>query len=262
MSAFLELSHAWVWRGEDASIPALKDVSLTLQAGESVAILGPNGSGKSTLLQLITGSLRIEARDTSYCRLFGEEFWDIESLRHHIGLVMPEEVSRFDPNEPAFHVVLSTFNGAYGLVPGMRISLKQREAASRAVDSMEVEGLVEREYGRLSSGERRRFLIARALAHEPDVMILDEPTTALDFASTAILQRSLRKLAKDGTTLVWVTHHPGEIPPEIDRVIMLKEGKVFADGPKKEVLTNKLLSSLFDIQLNTNWSDGWCEVRA
>ena len=262
MQTVLELANATVWRGDDASIAALKDVSLSFREGESVAILGPNGSGKSTLLQLLAGSLRIEAKDKASCRLFDEEFWDIETLRHRIGLVMPEEVARFDRDEPAFHVVLSALRGAYGVVPGMRFSRKDREKASRAVDAMGVEVLVERPFGRLSSGEKRRFLIARALTHDPGVLVLDEPTTALDFAASAGLQKVLRKLLKCGRTLLWVTHHPGEIPPEIERVVMLKDGRVFADGPKAEVLTDRRLSRLFGLRLRASWSDGWCEVRA
>ncbi len=262
MEKLLELTGARVWRGDDASVEALRGVTLSLHEGESVAILGPNGSGKSTLLALLAGALRIEAADGAGCRLFGEELWDIESLRHRIGLVMPEEVSRFGPDESAFHVVLSVFRGAYGVVPGMRFSMAERKAASRAVDAMGVEAMVERPFGCLSSGEKRRFLIARAMAHDPGVLVLDEPTTALDFAAAAGLQRVLRRLLKRGRTLIWVTHHPGEIPPEIGRVVMLKEGRVFADGPKRDVLTDRRLSRLFGLHLKATWSDGWCEVRA
>lgn len=262
METVLELANATVWRGDDASVEALRDVSLTLREGESAAILGPNGSGKSTLLQLLAGGLRIEAKQDACCRLFGEELWDIEALRHRIGLVMPEEVARFAPDEPAFHVVLSSLRGSYGVAPGMRFSRSDRERASRAVDAMGVEALVGRPFGRLSSGEKRRFLIARALTHDPAVLVLDEPTTALDFAASAGLQKVLRDLLKRGRTLLWVTHHPGEIPPEIERVVMLKDGRVFADGPKKEVLTDRRLSRLFGLRLRATWSDGWCEVRA
>lgn len=262
MQTVLELANATVWRGDDASIAALQDVSLTFREGESVAILGPNGSGKSTLLQVLSGSLRIEAKEDACCRLFDEELWDIETLRHRIGLVMPEEVARFDADELAFHVVLSSLRGAYGVVPGMRFSMEERRAASRAVDAMGIEALVDRPFGRLSSGEKRRFLIARALAHDPGVLVLDEPATALDFAAAAGLRKVLRGLLKKGRTLIWVTHDPGEIPPEIGRVVMLSDGRVFAEGAKEEVLTDRRLSRLFGLRLKASWSGGWCEVRA
>lgn len=260
--AFLELERIDVWRGEEAEVAALRGISLTLRLGESVAILGPNGSGKSTLLKLLTGELRPAVRPGSRCRLFGERYWAIGELRHRIGVVMPEEVARFHPQELAFDVVLSSFRGAYGRTRDMRFSRSERVRASRSVDRMRVASLVNREFGALSSGERRRFLIARALAHDPQVLVLDEPSTALDFAATAELSGLLRELITGGHTLVLVTHHPGEIPPEIDRVLLLREGRVVADGPKREVLGSGRLSELFGLPLGVRWSRGWCEVRA
>ncbi|MGB6221365.1 ABC transporter ATP-binding protein [Haloferula sp.] len=259
---FLELEQVNVWRGEGAEVAALADVTLSLRTGESVAVLGPNGSGKSTLLKLLTGALRPEVRDESCCRLFGEERWSIDDLRHRIGVVMPEEVARFDPEEEAFDVVLSAFRGAYGRTREMRFSRKERVAASRAVDRMGIRDLIGREYGALSSGERRRFLIARALAHDPEVLVLDEPSTALDFAAATELGSTLRELIRSGHTLVLVTHDPGEIPPEIERVVMLREGKVLADGPSRKLLRSDRLSDLYGLPLRARWSRGWCEVRA
>jgi len=259
---FLELEMVNVWRGDEAEVAALADVTLSLKIGESVAVMGPNGSGKSTLLKLLTGALRPEVRAGSFCRLFGDEHWSIDDLRHRIGVVMPEEVARFDSEEEAFDVVLSAFRGAYGRTREMRFSKKERIAASRAVDRMGIADLIGREYGALSSGERRRFLIARALAHDPEVLVLDEPSTALDFAAATELGSTLRELIGSGHTLVLVTHDPGEIPPEIGRVVMLKEGRVFDDGPSKELLRSKLLSELYGLPLNARWSRGWCEVRS
>jgi iron complex transport system ATP-binding protein len=260
--AFLELKRVNVWRGDEAEVAALADVTLTLRIGESVAVLGPNGSGKSTLLKLLTGGLRPEVRDESSCRLFGEECWCIDELRHRIGVVMPEEVARFEPHEEAFDVVLSAFRGAYGRTRDMRFSKAERIAASRAVDRMGIAGLIGREFGALSSGERRRFLIARALAHDPEVLVLDEPSTALDFAAATELGSTLRELIGSGHTLVLVTHDPGEIPPEVGRVVMLKGGRVLADGSPKKLLRSERLSELYGLPLKARWSRGWCEVRA
>lgn len=259
--AFLELEKVNVWRGEEADVAALRDLSLSFRIGESVAVLGPNGSGKSTLLKLLTGSVRSEVREGSDCRLFGEQHWSIDELRHRIGVVMPEEVARFEAHEVAFDVVLSAFRGAYGRTRDMRFSRKERVAASRAVDRMGIAGLIDRDFGALSSGERRRFLIARALAHDPEVLVLDEPSTALDFAAAAELSLTLRELIGSGHTLVLVTHDPGEIPPEIGRVVMLKGGKVFADGVKRQLLRSESLSELYDLPLRSRWSDGWCAVK-
>ncbi|HEY1120530.1 MAG TPA: ATP-binding cassette domain-containing protein [Haloferula sp.] len=255
---FLEIRDATVWRGETR---ALRDFSLTLRHGESVAILGPNGAGKSTLLKLLTGEVRPEANPETVCRLFGEELWSLEELRHRIGVVMPEDVARFDREEIARDVVLSSLRGAFGRTRDMRFSAKDRAAADAAMERLGVLHLAKREFGTLSSGERRRFLIARALVHDPQVLVLDEPSTALDFSASMGLTAVMRELLAHGHTLVLVTHHPGEIPPEIDRVILLEKGAVRVDAPKRKALKNELLSTLFGLPLRVTWSRGWCEVR-
>jgi iron complex transport system ATP-binding protein len=255
---FLDIRDATVWRGDR---PALRDFSLSLRLGESVAILGPNGAGKSTLLKLLGGELRPEARAGSRCRLFGEELWALEELRHRIGVVMPEEVARFDPEERAADVVLSSLRGAYGRTREMRFRADEKRRAAEAMTRLGVAGLAARDFGTLSSGERRRLLIARALVHRPAVLVLDEPSTALDFAAATALTAVMRELIGQGQTLVLVTHHPGEIPPEIGRVILLEAGRVRADGPKRRVLDAAALGALFGLPLRVGWRGGWCEVR-
>ncbi len=258
MSEILEITHANVWRGETL---ALKDFSLTLRHGESVAILGPNGAGKSSFLKLLTGEVRPEADPRSTCRLFGDDLWSLMELRHRIGVVMPEEVSRFHPLEIVRDAVLSSLRGAYGRTREMRFSRSEKLRSDAALETMAVNHLAEREFGTLSSGERRRILIARALVHQPGVLVLDEPSTALDFSAALQLGKTLRGLVQAGRDLVLVTHHPGEIPPEIQRVILLKQGRVFADGKKKTILTSRTLSKLYETELSVKWSGGWCDVR-
>lgn len=256
---FLEIQNATVWRGD---VQALRDFSLQLQHGESVAILGPNGAGKSTLLKLLTGEVRPEAKEETLCRLFGEDLWSLEELRHRIGVVMPEDIARFHPEELSRDVVLSSLRGAFGRTRDMRFSAKEKAAADHAIERLGVGSLADRDFGTLSSGERRRFLIARALVHDPAVLVLDEPSTALDFAASIELTSAMRELIAGGHTLVLVTHHPGEIPPEIERVILLERGHIRADGPKKKVLTGAALSDLFHVALKVSWASGWCDVRS
>ncbi len=129
------------------------------------------------------------------------------------------------------------------------------------MEQMGVAHLADRAFGALSSGERRRILIARALVHDPQVLVLDEPSTALDFAAAITLTKMLRSWLAADRDLILVTHHPGEIPPEIERVILLQNGRVFADGPKREVLTAARLSELYQVNLTLNWSGGWCDLR-
>ncbi len=258
VTPFFEISNARVWRGETL---ALHNFSLVLVHGESVAILGPNGAGKSSFLKLLTGEVRPEANSAGCCRLFGEDRWSLEEIRHRIGVVMPEEVARFHPLELARDAVLSSLRGAYGRTGDMRFSKAEEQQARSSMNLMSVAELANREFGTLSSGEQRRILIARALAHQPQVLVLDEPSTALDFAAAIQLTAMLRGLLTHGRDLVLVTHHPGEIPPEIDRVVLLKDGKVIADGRKQEVITSSHLSALYQVRLRVTWSAGWCEVR-
>lgn len=254
----LEIQDATIWRGETR---ALKDFSLVLEQGRSVAILGPNGAGKSTLLKVITGELRPEWGHGAVCRLFGEDLWSLEDLRHRIGVVMPEEVARFHPEEIAEDAVLSSLRGAYGRTRWMKFSKEEKERAAEAIELMGIGALAKRGFGALSSGERRRFLIARSLVHQPEVLVLDEPSTALDFAAGMQLTATLCTLLEAGKTLLLVTHHPGEIPPGIDRVVLLKDGGVFDDGEKKKVLTSANLTSLYEVGLKVKWADGWCDVK-
>jgi iron complex transport system ATP-binding protein len=253
----LELQHADVWRGDQR---VFHDLSLMFRSDESVAILGPNGAGKSTLIKLITGELRASAESETIARLFGEELWSLEDLRHRLGLVSPEETQRFDPEEPAEGVVLSSLRGAFGLTRWMRFSKTERQRVRDAMAKAGVETLAHRSYGELSSGEKRRFLLARALVHEPEALLLDEPTTALDFPSAFAFIRIVRELMRSGHGVLWVTHHPAEIPPETERVILLKQGRIFADGPPRKVLTSAILSELYDLPLHVSWSRGFCQV--
>jgi iron complex transport system ATP-binding protein len=253
----IEISNAAVWRGERL---ILHDFSLTICHGESLAVLGPNGAGKSTFLKLITGEVRPEAKPSSCCRLFGEDRWSLAEIRHRIGVVMPEEVSRFSSNETAIDTVISSLRSAYGRTREMRFSATEKLAARAAMEVIGVASMASREFGQLSSGEQRRLLIARSLVHQPQLLVLDEPSTALDFAAALTLTRTFRTLLQQGRDLILVTHHPLEIPPEMHRVILLQAGRIIADGDKHKILTSATLSQLYQTHLTVNWIDGWCHV--
>lgn len=258
-NCFFELEHATVWRGEN---PVLRDFSLRLQLGQSVAMLGPNGAGKSTLIQIITGGLRPEAGPETSCSLFGEPLYAISDLRHRIGTVMPEDLQRLQPTETAIDAVLSSLRGTYGRTREMRFSHSEKNRAHAVLARLGIARLAPHEFGRLSTGEKQRLLLARALVHDPEVLVLDEPTAALDFAAAAGFVQIMRDLILTGHTLVLVTHHPSEIPPEIPRAILLRDGALFADSPKRRVLTSPRLSELYQTPLQVRWHDGWCQVRS
>ena len=137
----------------------------------------------------------------------------------------------------------------------------EKRKAWKAMKQAGVESLVWRDYGELSSGERRRFLLARALVHEPEMLILDEPTTSLDLPGAWAFMAVVRQLIQKGTGVLLVTHDVREIPVEIDRVVLMREGCVLADGKKREVLTAESLSLCYGVELRVSWRDGLCEVR-
>ena len=141
---FFDIRNATVWRGDT---PALRDFSLELHTGRSVAILGPNGAGKSTFLKLLTGDVRPAADPQSSCRLFGEKLWSLEEIRHRIGVVMPEEVVRFSDDELAIDTVLSSLRAAYGRTRDMRFSAAEKARAAAAMETMGVPDLAGRSFG-------------------------------------------------------------------------------------------------------------------
>lgn len=253
-----ELNNVTVYRGDNRVFDRL---SLTVESGERVAILGPNGAGKSTLLALISGDVHPVVEDGCYARLFGEQFWSLYDLRERIGLVTPEQRGLFEDDELASDVVLTGLRGMYGRTRDLEFTTAEKKRAWQAMKAAGVHELMWRDYGELSSGERRRFLLARALVHEPEMLILDEPTTSLDLPGAWSLLAAVRGLMQEGTGVMLVTHDVREIPPEIDRVVLLKEGKVLADGAKCKVLSAETLTECYGLDLMVRWSKGYCDVR-
>ena len=131
-----------------------------------------------------------------------------------------------------------------------------RQRAREALELMQAAHLGAKLVGEMSAGEQRRIMIARALVHQPEMLLLDEPSNALDLAAQRELRQALRRVAQQGTGILMVTHHLADILPEIDRVIMMKEGRIFADGPKGELLTAGKLRELFGVEVTLLEHDG------
>jgi iron complex transport system ATP-binding protein len=236
---------------------ALNSLSLTVEAGEHVAILGPNGSGKSTLIKTITRECYPLLRPETRLRILGQENWNIFDLRAHLGVVSNDLMAQCTRDITGRELVLSGFFGSIGIWPNHQVQPEMRTAAHAAMARLEVEHLADRWLDELSSGEARRLLIARALIHNPETLLLDEPTTSLDLPSLREVRSHLRGLAASGVGLLLVTHHLDDIIPEIERVILLREGAVFVDGPKAEVLTSERLSSTFGVDLEVIEREGF-----
>jgi iron complex transport system ATP-binding protein len=251
----LALDHVTVVRSASADRPALDDVTLRIGVGERVCVLGPNGSGKSTLVKLLTRECYPLARDGGGVRILGRDRWDVTELRAALGIVSPDLLAQCATDATARDVVLSGFFSSTRVFAHHRPTADQRARADAALARVGTSHLADRPVKRLSSGEAKRVLIARALVHDPATLLFDEPANALDLAAQRQLLDTMRDLARAGVGVVLVTHHVSEIIPEIGRVVLLRDGRVVADGPKADVLTAPALSALFGVSVRLTLDD-------
>ena len=252
----IDIHQATVWRG---STCVFRDFSLTIGRNERVAVLGPNGSGKTTLLKTITQEVRPVYSESSWIKILGQQRWDVWDLRQHFGLVSEDLQGNFLPGASVVDVVVSGFFATIGVHSHQvaQISDGQRERVHTVMQLMGIAALGDRVYQSLSTGQKRRCLLARALVHQPETLIFDEPMSGLDITAGFDLMERVRALAQNGTGLVWVTHHLNDIPPEIDRVVVLRNGRIVADGPKKVVLTEALLNEVYETDLRIAEIEGY-----
>ena len=241
----IELERATVVRGE-ASV--LHELSLSIVAGQHTAILGPNGCGKSSFIKLINRELYPLARESeTHVKVMGQSRWNVNVLRTRLGVVTNDLTRDLQdmPQLTAEEAVLTGFFASFMLPPDQEISDEMRERARHALARVGALALAAREVTEISTGEMRRVLIARALVNGPQALLLDEPTSGLDLVAQQNFLALLGELARQGVTLVLVTHHTEEIIAGIDRVILLRDGKVFADGNRADTLTSANLSTVF-----------------
>jgi iron complex transport system ATP-binding protein len=252
----LALNHVTVMRGER---PALNDISLQINSGEHVCILGPNGCGKSTLIKTITREcypLANEAEGSSIS-ILGKERWNVFELRSLLGIVSPDLLAACTTDSTGRDVVLSGFFSSTRIFPHHEPNPDLLARTNAALERLGISHLAARSVAHMSSGEAKRTLIARALVHEPQTLLFDEPSNALDIAAQVQLRDTMRQLAQSGLGILLVTHHVAEIIPEIERVVLLRDGKIVADGPKEKMLTAANLSELFNVKVQIGLHDGY-----
>jgi iron complex transport system ATP-binding protein len=259
LEEILDMQHIFVARGENV---VLHDVSLKLHAGEHLAILGPNGCGKSTLLKAATSEIYPIAKPETKVRIFGRERWDLTQLKRRMGVVSAELPGRATLATKGFDAILTGFFSSSTLWPNLAVTPAMRQHAEEIVTLVGAEALREKPVGEMSAGQQRRVMIGRAIAGttvegDAKMLLLDEPSNALDLAAQRDLREMLRRLAQRGVAIVLITHHIADILPEMKRVVMMREGRIVADGAKDALLTEQRLSALFGGEIRVDQRDGW-----
>ncbi len=236
----------------------LRSVDLDIFRGENVAVIGPNGSGKTTLIKLLRGDIRpyYDADDPAVMRIFGTDRWNLFDVRSRMGVVSMDLQGMFGPGTRVGEVICSGFFNSLDVFRNHSVTEEMVSASLRAAVMMGIEDLMDREIGNLSLGEMRRALIARALVTQPDLLVLDEPMTGLDIVMKSRFRAMFDILIERGVSIVMVTHDLTDIPCSVRRVVMIKDGEVFADGDKGELLTDAGVSELFDAPIKVESDHG------
>ncbi|MFA5699158.1 MAG: ATP-binding cassette domain-containing protein [Sphaerochaeta sp.] len=257
MNPIIELSHATVQR---LGQPILNDVSFCVYENQHVAIIGPNGAGKSTLVQTFSMEVHPLYSPDFKRILFSQSRWEILELRKHLGIVSASLQYLCTSTYKAWEIVVSGFFSSIGLDFHHQVEEKHIQRATEVMERYGILWLWEKQMNRLSSGEARRVLLARASVHEPEVMLLDEASTALDFPSRRAYRNLLEQLNREGKTIILATHELSEIIPAINRVVVMKHGTIVADGPKETILTEELLSEVYEAPIYLDCRDGLYSV--
>lgn len=262
MLPIVDLEHVHVARGDKI---VLHDVNLQIKEGEHLAILGPNGCGKSTLLKTITCELYPLVREETRVRILGRDRWDLTELKRRMGVVAADLPGRQTLSITGLEAVLTGFFSSSILWPNFTITRRMTDRAEEILQLVNGEELRDKLVGTMSAGQQRRIMIGRAMAGTSsnaeegsvEMLLLDEPSNALDLAAQHDLREMLRSLAQRGTTILLITHHIADILPEMDRIVMMSGGRIVADGRKDSVLTESRLEQLFGRKIALTHREGY-----
>lgn len=243
----IALEHVSLQRGDKL---ILDDVNIEMGKGENWAILGRNGSGKTTVLEMMMGYLfptkgKVKVLDYTY----GE--CDVREVRKEIGYISQTLIEKLALKDPVWEVVAT---GAYAFLRFYQhIPDEVREEAYAKLADIGFSHLAEQPFGTLSQGERKKVLLARSLMAHPKLLIMDEPCAGLDLYERENMLQAVDHLRKQNIGVVYVTHHIEEIMPLFTHVALIKDGKVAAAGPKKEVLTKETIMHAYGISVELEW---------
>lgn len=248
-SCLFQLHDAQVVR---AGKTILQVEDFSLDRGENVALVGPNGAGKSTFVNMITREVLPLYREKPPVRFLGNPRATLEEVKREIGIVSASMQSQIEVHLPAVEIVEGGLFGTLGLPRNVHPTEQSRKKALEALEMLGIASLSDRDITTMSSGQRRRVLIARALVHNPSTLLLDEPCTGLDPQGMYYVRSSMRRLAQAGKGIILITHYPEDIIPEIGRLVLIKEGRIYADGSKDKLLSGQVMSELFGVPLQVS----------
>ena len=225
----------------------IKDLNLKIGYSENVILIGPNGSGKSTLIDLINRNIHPVETNKSVFKIFSNELINLWELRKKISTVNNDIKNRVNSNLQVHDLILSGLYGRYCYISNK--SDEDNYKVEIIMKNMNISKLSKKYFSFLSDGEKQISLIARALIKKPDIIILDEPTANLDYKSKFFVIDKINELSKLNTKIVCVTHDISMISSIYDRVIMLKDGMIIADGNQNEVINSENLNKLYGINV-------------
>lgn len=249
------------WRRQGKEI--LHDLSWQVKQGEHWAVLGLNGAGKTTLLNMVNGYIW---PTTGEVTVLGNEFGktDIHQLRRSIGWVSSSLGEKINGRHLAEDIVVSGKFASVGLVFA-EPEEGDFERARQLMALLRVDYAYGRAYEKCSQGEKQKILIARGLMANPALLILDEPTNGLDFIAREDLLHTIEQITKDdeAPTIIFVTHHIEEVLPIFSHMLLLEKGTVFAEGPRKDVLTSQDMSRLYNRNIQVDWHNerAWMTLK-
>jgi iron complex transport system ATP-binding protein len=240
-------------------IRVIKDLNLKITYSENVILIGPNGSGKSSLIEIINRNIYPVIADESKLKIFGKELINLWELRKRISTVNNDIKNRINPNLQVFDLILSGLYGRYCYVQNK--SERDSHKVEKLMMKMNISNLSKRYFSYLSDGEKKISLIARALIKKPDILILDEPIANLDYKSKFFVVDKINELSKLNTRIFCVTHDISMITRIYDRVLMLKDGKIIADGHQNNIINSENLNKLYGIDVEVAKNNGLWNIN-
>ena len=240
-------------------IRVIKDLNLKIAYSENVILIGPNGSGKSSLIEVINRNIYPVISNESKLKIFGNELINLWELRKRISTVNNDIKNRINPNLQVFDLILSGLYGRYCYIKDK--SERDSFKVEKIIKKMNISNFSNKYFSYLSDGEKQIALIARALIKKPQILILDEPIANLDYKSKFFVIDKINELSKLNTKILCVTHDISTITKIYDRVIMLKDGKIIADGDQNNVINSENLNKLFGIQVEVTYKNGLWNIN-